>query len=139
MESSNPGMRAADLIRRLREKLPDIRDGRGRPAVISAYAGTDIYHGETDDNRPDLIVGYHPGFRCSWQTALGGVPSGEVLTPNEKKWTGDHLMDPMSGSRMLFLLFRDPAPGRIHPGYRPDDPDPPGLEIPQAFEGKSLA
>jgi len=38
---------------------------------------------------PDLIVGYSPNYRCSWQSALGAVPA-ETIEDNRDAWIGDH-------------------------------------------------
>jgi hypothetical protein len=38
---------------------------------------------------PDLIVGYAPGYRASWETALGEAPP-DVIEPNNDAWIGDH-------------------------------------------------
>ena len=38
---------------------------------------------------PDLIVGYAPGYRASWETALGDVPA-DVIRINTDAWIGDH-------------------------------------------------
>ncbi|MGH9176322.1 MAG: alkaline phosphatase family protein, partial [Vicinamibacterales bacterium] len=41
------------------------------------------------NNASDLQVGFHDGYRVSWQTTLGGSPPG-IVYPNMKKWSGDH-------------------------------------------------
>jgi predicted AlkP superfamily phosphohydrolase/phosphomutase len=38
---------------------------------------------------PDLIVGYAPGYRASWEAALGDV-SDDVIRINTDAWIGDH-------------------------------------------------
>jgi hypothetical protein len=38
---------------------------------------------------PDLIVGYAPGYRASWETALGAIPP-EVVHANNDAWIADH-------------------------------------------------
>ncbi len=38
---------------------------------------------------PDLIIGYAPGYRASWETALGEA-SPEIVEPNTDAWIGDH-------------------------------------------------
>ena len=38
---------------------------------------------------PDLIVGYAPGYRASWETALGDVPA-DLIRINTDAWIGDH-------------------------------------------------
>jgi predicted AlkP superfamily phosphohydrolase/phosphomutase len=38
---------------------------------------------------PDLIVGYAPGYRASWETALGEAPP-DIITANDDAWIADH-------------------------------------------------
>ncbi len=45
------------------------------------------------NDAPDLFVGFNPGYRASWQTALGSVPK-ILIEDNKRKWSGDHLIDP---------------------------------------------
>ena len=40
----------------------------------------------------DLVVGFEPGYRTSWQTAVGGAPP-IIVEDNLRKWTGDHMCD----------------------------------------------
>ena len=46
-------------------------------------------------HRPHTIVGYAPGYRGSWQTALGAVP-GVLIEDNVDEWRGDHCVDPLA-------------------------------------------
>ena len=39
-----------------------------------------------------MIVGYTPGYRSSWQTALGAVPAA-LIEDNTDEWRGDHCID----------------------------------------------
>ena len=61
----------------------------GTPIVRAVYKRDDVYSGEYLDNASDLQVGFHDGYRVSWQTTLGGSPAG-IVYPNMKKWSGDH-------------------------------------------------
>ena len=36
-----------------------------------------------------MIVGYYPGYRSSWQTALGAIPA-KLVEDNTEEWRGDH-------------------------------------------------
>jgi predicted AlkP superfamily phosphohydrolase/phosphomutase len=83
-----------------REKHGIVHDGPEREALIG-----DLIHGleaekpairnvtrvPPTDNRfaPDLIVGYAPGYRASWETALGEAPP-EIVEPNDDAWIADH-------------------------------------------------
>lgn len=61
--------------------------------VANVYKKEDIYNGDHLSDAPDLIVGLRSGYRFSWQTALGGIPDGEIFSVNDKKWSGDHCID----------------------------------------------
>jgi predicted AlkP superfamily phosphohydrolase/phosphomutase len=52
-------------------------------------------------NMPDLFIGFADGYRASWQTALGGTPINEIEN-NDKKWSGDHLIDPVLVPGVIF-------------------------------------
>ena len=92
------------MIESLREQLLAFRDpASGEPVVGSV----DATHADAANAAvaPDLIVGYKPGYRGSWQTALGGVPS-EELTPNNDAWIGDHCVNPADVPGVLFTNRR---------------------------------
>lgn len=90
------GLVTADQIEALSaefiKKLSSLRDDQKNPVVEQVYRGSDLYSGKHMDAAPDFVVGFRPGFRMSWQTAIGGVFE-KVLAPNDKKWSGDHLVD----------------------------------------------
>ncbi len=64
-----------------------------RPVIRTIDVIEQPYGQITDNQAPDLIIGYDEGYRSSWQTAVGGVP-GVVIEPNLDKWSGDHCGDP---------------------------------------------
>ncbi len=115
--------------------LPD--PVRGKTAVRSVMAREAVYHGAFAQESPDLIVNFNEGYRVSWGTALGGVPEGE-FEDNEKKWGGDHIIDPSLVPGVLFMNrpfngeqanLLDMAPTILE-----------ALQVPkgQAMEGESL-
>jgi predicted AlkP superfamily phosphohydrolase/phosphomutase len=67
-----------EIMRRLQAEQPAIENVVRLPRSENRYA-------------PDLIVGYAPGYRASWETALGEL-STEVITDNDDAWIGDHCM-----------------------------------------------
>jgi hypothetical protein len=86
---------------------------------------------------PDLIVGYRPGYRGSWQTALGAVPS-EVIVDNQDAWLADHCIDPKFVPGVFFSNHR---PRKTNPHLR----DIPvtilkefGASVPPAMTGNSV-
>ena len=73
------------------EKLVDPKDGRR--VVKEAFLTQELHSGPYADMAPEILVGYHRGFRHSWECATGSV-SEEVFTDNTKSWSGDHCVDP---------------------------------------------
>ena len=94
---------ANGLANEIAAKLSVIKDTEtGRRAVKNVYLKSDIYSGPSAQAAPDLVVGFNRGWRASWQTALGGVPS-VVFEDNEKKWRGDHIFDHTEVPGVLFV------------------------------------
>ena len=76
----------------------------GKKVVYKAYKAKDIWHGEAMDDAPDIVLGYYPGYRTDWKTAIGGFTI-DVVTNNEKVWNGDHMVDPHFVPGVLFTNF----------------------------------
>ena len=86
----SPGQEYQQLAAELSAKLMTLQDPEsGTPIVRAVYKRDDVYSGEFLNNASDLQVGFHDGYRVSWQTTLGGSPQG-IVYPNMKKWSGDH-------------------------------------------------
>jgi predicted AlkP superfamily phosphohydrolase/phosphomutase len=84
------GEPAARLLRVISRRLLEYRDPQtGRQAISDMYSPRELFHGAALAFAPDLIVGYSPGYRCSWQSALGGIPA-ETIEDNRDPWIGDH-------------------------------------------------
>ena len=64
----------------------------GKPMVGGVTSTHSEFHGPMLDVGPDLIVGYMPSYRSSWQTALGAVPAVMVVD-NADAWRADHCID----------------------------------------------
>jgi predicted AlkP superfamily phosphohydrolase/phosphomutase len=75
---------------------------RGDVAIRSVASRADVYSGAYASESPDLVVNFAPGYRVSWATALGGVPSG-LCEDNVRKWSGDHIIDPALVPGVLFM------------------------------------
>lgn len=94
------GERSAALIANLREQLLAFRDpDNGRQVIEAVYEP----HASKENAAiaPDLIIGYSPGYRASWQTGLGGIPPQE-LEDNTDAWIGDHCINPADVPGVLF-------------------------------------
>ena len=97
---------APALTTKIADELSKVANGNGgQPVIAKVYKREDIYRGPFVESSPDLIVGYHPGYRASWQTAIGGMPEG-LLEDNLKKWSGDHCIDPSAVPGIFLSNFQ---------------------------------
>jgi predicted AlkP superfamily phosphohydrolase/phosphomutase len=83
-----PGPERDALVNGLIRRLRAFRDpDTGQPVIA------DVTEPGKSASRfaPDLIVGYAPPYRASWETALGGG-AATVIEPNGDAWIGDHCM-----------------------------------------------
>jgi predicted AlkP superfamily phosphohydrolase/phosphomutase len=94
------GERSRALIESLREQLMSFRDPLNGARVVGTV---DAVNADAANSAvaPDLIVGYNPGYRGSWQTGLGGIPREEIV-PNNDAWIGDHCVNPADVPGVLF-------------------------------------
>jgi predicted AlkP superfamily phosphohydrolase/phosphomutase len=72
------------------------------PAIRSVSRREELYSGAYVKYSPDLLVNFYPGFRVSWQSALGGF-ADSLLQNNTRRWSGDHIVDPESVPGILFM------------------------------------
>jgi predicted AlkP superfamily phosphohydrolase/phosphomutase len=89
-----PAAASDALLQEISQRLLALRDN-GAPVVNAVYAPAHVFQGHALQFAPDLIVGYAPGYRGSWQTALGATPEN-ILEDNLDPWIGDHCVDPRS-------------------------------------------
>lgn len=99
------------LIDPLSERLLAFRDPANGKQVVQAVYRT---HPTLENAHfaPDLIVGYSPGYRASWETGLGQIPR-TIIDDNTEAWIADHCIDPAAVLGVLFTSFplRAPVPG----------------------------
>ncbi|HVS63497.1 MAG TPA: alkaline phosphatase family protein [Thermoanaerobaculia bacterium] len=89
-----PGAEAKRLKAEIIAGLNGLRDDEaGAVGVNEAFASEDVYSGPYLGSAPDLIIGYAPGYRTSWDCATG-VVSAPLFEDNVKAWSGDHCIDP---------------------------------------------
>ena len=89
-----PGAEMDALCRELKQKLEALVDPLDGQAVVKeAFITKEVHSGPYADMAPELLIGYHKGFRHSWDCATGSV-SKAVFTDNVKAWSGDHCVDP---------------------------------------------
>ena len=91
------------LLRELREKLLAVKDpDTQQPVIQNVYLGSEIFHGPRMPDAPELQVDFRDGYRTSWQTSLGAIPSG-IVVANMKKWSGDHCASDPSDTQGIFF------------------------------------
>jgi predicted AlkP superfamily phosphohydrolase/phosphomutase len=87
-------LEADSVTQAIRNGLKALRDPEnGAPVVEEIYQTSQSYPAADRRAAPDLLVGYRPPYRASWETVLGGTPPG-VIAPNHDAWIGDHCIDP---------------------------------------------
>ncbi len=98
----NPGKEYTALKSELKTKLESLRDEKeNKNAIRNIYDRDSLPSGPYKDNCPDLIVGYHNGYRVSWDSVKGKVDS-HIFQDNIKTWSGDHCIDPEIVPGVLF-------------------------------------
>jgi predicted AlkP superfamily phosphohydrolase/phosphomutase len=102
--------RAAAIKAEIQASLPALRDPDTQAAMVrEVFDGAILYPGNANGDAPDLVVGYEPGYRASWQTSLGGTPAG-LAEDNDRKWSGDHCITPEAVPGVLFTSFTPEQP-----------------------------
>ena len=89
----DPGPEREQLLNELIVKLEAIQDEDGSPVISKVYRSDQIYSGDHTYLAPDLLVGYHRGYRAAWATGLGNMTT-EILFDNDNAWAADHCIDP---------------------------------------------
>jgi predicted AlkP superfamily phosphohydrolase/phosphomutase len=117
------------------EKLSQLTD-QGRKVIFKLYRSEDIYTGNQVPDGPDIMIGYYPGYRTSWQTAIGGLTK-DVIFDNDKHWKADHLIDPSFVPGIFFANFKinkEPSQKDVAPTILALL----GAEIPAEMDGEKL-
>ncbi len=101
---------AAAIKEQIRDGLLEFVDPANGDAVVRrVFDGDTLYPGNANNDAPDLVVGYQRGYRASWQTTLGSVPT-VLVEDNDRKWSGDHCIDPELVPGVLFTSFKPALP-----------------------------
>jgi predicted AlkP superfamily phosphohydrolase/phosphomutase len=135
LEEGADGERVRQAIQTGLAGFPD-KDTQ-RPAVRSVSRREDLYSGPFAGNAPDLLVNFYPGFRVSWQSAVGGFADA-LIENNTRRWSGDHIVDPESVPGILFMNL---VARHNHAGITDLAPtilSYLGVSVPSSMEGASL-
>jgi predicted AlkP superfamily phosphohydrolase/phosphomutase len=96
-----PGEQREAILTELISRLESVTDSEGQKVIRGVYRSDKIYTGNATALAPDLIVGYHRGYRASWATCLGDL-TDEVLMDNDSAWSADHCADALEVPGVLF-------------------------------------
>ena len=133
-----PGKESQALIREIADKLTGLVDEeKGEIGIKQAVPGFEVYHGPYTENGPDIVIGYSPGWRVSWDAAIGKC-SAKVFSDNLKAWSGDHMLhrDMVPGILFSNLKLNQDAPNIID--LAPTTLELFGIDKPKYMDGKSL-
>ena len=82
------------LCMELKTKLTGLYDEKNsQKSIRRVIVSDETLHGPYVPEAPDLIIGYEPGYRASWNSAIGKVTE-DVFEDNTRSWSGDHSVDP---------------------------------------------
>ncbi|MGD2108032.1 MAG: alkaline phosphatase family protein, partial [Phycisphaerae bacterium] len=128
----------ATLLDEISEQLLSVRDPLDNSPVIARVdKSDDAYHGPMARAAPDLIVGYHRGYRASWATTLGDI-TDEILSDNDSAWSADHCMATHLLPGVLFsnkpILQHEPSLVDLAPTILQEF----DVTIPSTMEGEDL-
>lgn len=126
------------IKKRIQTELGNLVDlDHGQPAIRGVHDRDELYHGPYVDRSGDLLVGFAPGYRASWSTALGGL-SEAVIEDNPKRWSGDHIIDPPAAPGFVAASAELDLESAGLIDMAPTILDALGIPKPDAMEGRSL-
>jgi predicted AlkP superfamily phosphohydrolase/phosphomutase len=96
-----PGEMQQGFLTELAAGLEAVTDANGQRAIRKVYRAAEVYQGDATALAPDLIVGYHRGYRASWATSKGDL-TDDFLLPNDSAWSADHCADALEVPGLLF-------------------------------------
>lgn len=122
----------------LKEKLTGLKDPAGGEIAISeVYDLAETYSGPYLPNAPDLVIGYTPGYRVSWESVTGKVIEG-AFHDNTKRWSGDHCIAAKYVPGIFFCNRRVNGDDPSLVDMAPTILELFGVEAPGYVEGKTL-
>ena len=133
-----PGQQKEQLIAELVDSLTGLRDEQQhKTAIHEAVPRENVYTGPYVDHAPDIIIGYHVGYRVSWLSAVGKTGK-DVFSDNTKAWSGDHCIHPALVPGVLFSNWNLNGNDAKIIDLAPTALDLLGVETPAYMDGKSL-
>jgi predicted AlkP superfamily phosphohydrolase/phosphomutase len=112
-----PGEERLALQQEIKQKLEAVGDEQnGSHPIRRCIPAQEVLKGPYINDAPDLFVGYHVGYRASWNSAIGKI-TDQVIEANTKSWSGDHSIDP------------ELVPGVFFSNWKLDDETPALVDI----------
>ena len=97
------GLEAERVRNAISSGLASFADPQAQAVAIRSVSRREqIYSGAYAANAPDLLVNFCPGFRVSWQSAVGGF-ANSLIEDNNRRWSGDHIVNPEDVPGILFM------------------------------------
>lgn len=129
---------AETLKAEISRKLEQLNDpANGARSINKVHDTAKAYRGLYTDEAPDLIVGYAPGYRISWDSITGTIEP-EIFSDNLKAWSGDHHVDPKSIPGILLTNRKIKAENPHIVDIAPTVLDLFAVKVPPHMEGKVL-
>jgi len=125
------------LINEIRDRLMEVRDHDGTSVVDRVGVTDDLYPHADSAIAPDLILGYHDGYRASWETVLGKMPR-DLIVDNLDRWSGTHLIDPERVPGMLLTNLNGISDSPSISDIAPTVLAAYGIECPESMTGESF-
>jgi predicted AlkP superfamily phosphohydrolase/phosphomutase len=132
-----PGREAEELIAEITHRLVEGTKWNDRPVIRNVYRSSQVYAGDATALAPDLIVGYHRGFRASWATCLGDLEEA-TISPNKEAWSADHCADALEVPGVMWcsrpIRGQNPALVDVAPSILAEY----GLPTPPTMTGRNV-
>jgi predicted AlkP superfamily phosphohydrolase/phosphomutase len=134
----DPDHEAGKLKREIRDKLLKVKNpSTDQPILRDVFDADEIFKGPYRDNAPDLLLGYHEGYRVSWDSAIGRI-TGEIVEDNTKSWGADHCVDPRIVPGVLFSNIALNTERHSIMDIGPTILELFGINTPEYMDGKSI-
>jgi predicted AlkP superfamily phosphohydrolase/phosphomutase len=124
---------------RIIQKLVTVVDpANGKEMVRNAFDGAKAYSGPHRFLAPDVVVGYHNGYRISDEAVLGKFPL-DLVGDRTNKWSADHCFDPALVPGVLLSNKTNWREGQMGIcDLAPSILDSFGVPVPGEMEGRAI-
>jgi predicted AlkP superfamily phosphohydrolase/phosphomutase len=126
------------LLGEISRKLLELKDPLdGKPVIARVYRSDEVYSGPFAHKGPDLIIGYHRGYRASWASTEGNIED-QMISANDSAWSADHCIAAEEVPGVLFMNRSIAAERPSLVDIAPTILDLFGMATPATMEGRSI-